>query len=118
MTDAVIKALRAALPEASVGRKPVTRRGCAVVVRSRPEATGGARRAERVTATFLAPTFDETKRMYLAARRALLSQGDRPSLGEGDDALIVRESGANGTSGFVARTGLYRIGAVFTVTGY
>ena len=118
MTDVIIRRLGELLPGASVGRKPLTRKGRAVVVRSKPIATGGTRRAERVTLTFLAPTSAEAKRMYLAARKGLLSVGDRPSVGEGDGALIVRESDGEGTSGYVARTGLYRIGAVFVATGY
>ena len=118
MTDLIIKKLRALLPEAAVGRKPVSRRGRAVVVRSHPVSTGGARRAERVTVTFLAPSFAEAKQMYLDARHALVSRGDLPSVGEGDEALTIRENDGEGTSGFVVRTGLYRVGAVFTATGY
>lgn len=118
MTEAIIAKLREALPGVEIGRKPLARRCRAVVVRSRPEPTGGVRRAERVTVICLAPSFTEARRMYLAARKALVSVGDRPSLGEGDGALIVRENAGEGTSGFAVRTGLYRVGAVYTVTGY
>ena len=118
MTNAIIEKLRELFPEAAVGRKPVTIRRSAIVVRSRPEPTGGERRAERISVTFLAPSFTEARRMFLAARRALVSVGDRPSLGEGDGALIVHENAGEGSAGFVARTGLYRVGAVYTVTGY
>ena len=118
MTDVIIGKLKELFPRAAVGRKPVTMRREAVVVRSRPLDTGGERRAERVSVTFLAPSFTEARRMYLAARKALVSLGDLPSVGEGDGALIVRENAGEGKAGFVARTGMYRVGAVFTVTGF
>lgn len=118
MTDAIIAKLREALPGVGIGRKPLTRRCRAVVVRSRPEPTDGARRAERVTVICIAPSFTEARRMYLVSRKALVSTGDSPSLGEGDAALTVRENAGGVTSGFSVRTGLYRVGAVYTVTGY
>lgn len=117
MTEAIIAKLREALPGVEIGQKPLTRRCRVVVVRSRPEPTGGAKRAERVTVICIAPSFTEARRMYLAARKALVSTGDLPSIGEGDSALTVRENAGEGTSGFAVRTGLYRVGAVFTVTG-
>ena len=118
MTDLFIDKLRALFPEATVGRKPVTVRKSAVVVRSRPAHCEGARRAEKISVVFLSTSFTEARRMYLAARKALVSDGDAPSLGEGDGALIVRENAGEGTAGFVARTGLYRVGATFTAIGY
>lgn len=118
MTDKIILKLRSLFPGAAVGRKPVSRRGVSVVVRSKPLASSSMRRAERVSVTFLAPSFTEARQMYLTAKKQLVSVGDGPTVGEGDGALTVYENAGEGSAGFVARTGLYRVGAVYTVIGY
>ena len=117
MTDTIAKAIRSALPGVSVGRAPVSRRGSAVTVCARPEKSVGARRAERVTLRFTAPSYAEARRMYLRARDALVSVGNEAKVGEGARSLVVRETDG-GSAGYIARAGLYFITASFTAYGH
>lgn len=117
MTDRIIKALSDAIPGATISRGGVSRREEAVTVRSRPLACGRFHRSERMTLTFYAPSFARTRRMYLAARRALISEGNGGRLGEGSDILIIKEENAPEDAAFLPKCALYRLTASFTVTG-
>ena len=117
MSELIAKKVRSLLPGVPVGRKPVAKRGRAVIVTSSPAAIGALKRAEKVTLTFLAETYAEAKRMYMAVRHAIVSVGDEATLGEGGEAIVVRElDGAS--AGYVAGCALYRLTAKFSAIGY
>lgn len=117
MTDRIIKALGALVPGVVISRGGVARRGDTVTVRSRPLASGRFRRSERVTLGFYATSFARAREMYLAVRRALVSDGNEGRLGEGNDILIITEEDAPHDAAFLPKFALYRLSVSFTVTG-
>ena len=117
MTELIIRKVRALFPGVPVGRKPVAKRGRAIAVTCAPKRIGAPRRAERVTLTFFAETYADARKMYLTVRRAIVSLGDEPVLGEGTDAIVVRELDGQ-SAGYVPGCGLYRLTASFAAVGF
>lgn len=114
----IIDALKNALPGVAIRRSPCgVRREC-VIIRMTPERGSLSRRRERLTLKFIAPTFDRARSMYLAARKAILSDGDIPTVGEGKNVLLISEQNGRAGAGYVAGTGMYHLTAAFTVTAY
>lgn len=118
MTDRIARKIRSLLPGIPVGRAPVARRGCAVIIHSRPLASARFRRNEHVTLKFLAPSFAEAKGMYLTVRNALVSDGNEGRFGEGNDVLVIREVSDGSSAGYIQKSGMYHFTASFTMTGY
>ena len=117
MTDRISKKLRALFPGVTVTKGPLRTRGAGIVVTSRPEPCPPPRRAERVTLTFVAPTAAQARRMYLTARRALVSVGNETTVGDGADGTVVCETGGDALAP-VSGYGAWSVSANFTATGY
>lgn len=118
MTDRLAAQLRDLLPGVPVGRAPVTGRGRAVIMKTRPLESGRFRRSEQVTLKFLADSFGEAKQMYLTVRRAIVSDGNEGRVGEGNDVLVIREVNGADAAGYIPGSGMYHYTATFAVTGY
>lgn len=118
MTGRIINALGEALPGVRIIPPYQRKREKCVVYRVHPGKGVGKYAEARFELRFVADSLAEARRMYLSARDAIVSDGDRAKVGEGKDAVLIEEIAEGGASGYIIKTGLYYVKAGFLAKGY